>query len=290
MQVVATGVFEMLSAAEYARAKIATAAFTDTSQLRDVAIAAGDTNVPMDTPPSGGWPDSTCVAVITAAQITQSKGVVNLYPFMVGDAACRKLSDYVKMRSVARACGLWNSFLTELIAALVDPGPIPAYLHDSASVLEATWKTIDPTIAAATSTAFGTICETAASKVAAVAAWRAAATYLTDGVEDNLRSGLGSTMLVDKAKLIGHAATAASNTLVDEAEAVLKVQKPGSMRQYTAHIHKAAAWAAFARPGDIPRLKFHVDTLNRAKTAHIPEDIRTTIIQTIAGWSSKRSI
>jgi hypothetical protein len=280
----------MLSAAEYARAKINPAHFIDTSQLRDVAIAAGTTNVPMAKPPSGGWPDSTCAAVITAAQITQSKGPVNLYPFSVGDAACRKLSDYSAMRNVARACRSWNTFMTELSSVALDAGSIPAYLLDSACALEAAWKSIDPTVAAATSTAFGIICETAPSRAAALTAWCSAATYLTNGSESNLSAGLVNTMLVNKTKLIEHAAASAANAQLDAAEAALKVHAPGTIAKYTSHVHLAVAWGACATPNSIPRLKFHVDTLNRAKTQNIPDDVRRTIAQTIAGWSTHRGI
>lgn len=278
----------MLSAKEYSAVKIHPAKFRDTSALRLVAAAAGATDVPLETPPAEGWPDCTCTAVIAAAESRPVAERVLPYPFMVGDAACRNLRDYKAMRAVAQACVHWNAFVDKLIAAQGTPG---GHLHDLARALELSWSVVDGTIAAATSTAFADLCRTAPTRVAAVVAWRAAATYLMEGDDRHLAGGLANNMLVRSVGLTEQAASNQVQVHLRAAVAALQSQKPKCVSEYTANVHQAMAWAKHTgkTPGGA-LLSFHTDSLKRAKTGAIPPEITAAVRKTVAGWSSELCI
>jgi hypothetical protein len=278
----------MLSTKEYSAVKIHPAKFKDTSALRLVAAAAGATDVPLENPPADGWPDCTCSAVIAAAEARTATERVLPYPFVVGDAACRNLRDYKAMRAVAQACMHWNAFVDKLIAAQGTPG---GHLHDLARALELSWSVVDVTLAAATATAFADLCRTAPIRVAAVVAWRAAATYLTEGDARHLAGGLANNMLVRSVGLTEHAAANQVEEHLLAAVATLKSQKPKCVAEYTANVHQAMAWAKHAGktpPGAL--LVFHTDALNRAKTGTIPPEITAAVRKTVAGWTSELCI
>jgi hypothetical protein len=279
----------MLTVTGYTALKIKPAHFRDTSHLQTVAAAAGATDVPMATPPATGWPDCTCAAVIAATEAAASPMAgVPLYPFFVGDAACRRVQHYKTMRDVARACTHWNTFIDELIRTKPPHGPVPRQLHVLAQALELTWAAIDPTVAAATGTAFGGICETAPDRAAAITSWRAAATYLDAGDDRHLHTALGHPMLVRREGLVEHAATKMVNEQLDAGIAALRSKAPKCVDAYTRYIHHAMAWAkhaTHATAGDA-RLRFHADAMHRAKTSTVPGDVTASVSKAVVGWSA----
>lgn len=281
----------MLRPQRYAAARIKPATYIDTSHLHEVAFAAGASDVPMHTAPAMGWPDSTCTAVIAAVERRQP-GTANvpMYPFFVGDAACRRIRDYKSLRAVANACAKWNTFIDECIAAHIESGPVPPFLTRLAHDLEEAWQLIDPTTAAATATALGALCSSAPARAAAVAAWRGAAAYLTEGTDAHLHVAMTNGMLVDKPALVAHAAAAEMSKCLGLAEAAVRVRAPGSMATYTANVHAAIAWSKSAGATTNPRFNFHLETLRRSKTDTVPVETMAAVARTIAGWSSKRSI
>jgi hypothetical protein len=278
----------MLTSRAYAGVKIKPAVFRDSSHLQAVATAAGATDVPMAEPPSAGWPACTCTAVILAAETASQLAVgVPMYPFIVGDAACRRVQHYKAMRAVAQACTHWNAFVDELIRTQQPHSPIPQQLHSLAQALELTWSAIDPNIAAATGTAFGELCATAPERATAIATWRSAATYLNTGEHRHLQTGLVDSMLVRKAGLIEHAANALITTHLDAAVAALEGRARGCVAAYTTNVHHAMAWTKHADAATADsRLLFHTEALRRSKNATVPPVVAVAVSRTIAGWSA----